>query len=149
MTQAPAGPGHAPLEAAAEGPDGVLNFVRWWAFHGGLVAAYQRECAEFVRWLQPGVKKQRLALRRLAIKGRMCGLRGNRVAVDHAVRAIAHEVHGLAWDIGEFRRLHWRAERGLEVQSLRQQTTSSSRPRAMADARVRTPHTSAPVSPRS
>jgi hypothetical protein len=30
------------------------------------------------------------------------------------VRALAHEVHGLAWDIGEFRRLHGRAERGLE-----------------------------------
>jgi hypothetical protein len=132
--EAPAGPEPARLEAAAAGPGGALAFGRWWALHGGLLAAYQRECADFVRWLQPGVRGQRRALKAFERRVRaacFCDSEErcdsvndyavNDYAVndykkkhDYAARELAHEVRGLLWDITEFRRRHVRAERALE-----------------------------------
>ena len=124
MAQAPAGPEPARLEAAAAGPGGALAFGRWWAFNGGLLASYQRECAEFVRWLQPGVRRQRRALKAFERRVRAAcfvdseALKESQFDRTYAVREarvrqLAHEVHGLLWDITEFRRLHGRAERAL------------------------------------
>jgi hypothetical protein len=102
---APAGPRPARLEAAPEG--GAVHFGRWWALHGGLVAAYERECAEFVGWLQPGVQGQRRALKELQ-------RRVPSPSQEYEARTLAHDVAGLLWDISEFHKLHGRAERALE-----------------------------------